>query len=215
MRYVTVVLYPDPEALHPVEQQLAESSALERQAIHAFEELADGTVAMLAEVEGDLARYHDIAESSPAVYEYAVSGDSSGYCYSRVDATPLLSELLDQQRTAEFVVDMPIEYTDDGGQRVTMIGRETDFAGGPFDLPESVDIELVSTGSYAPDAEGVFAGLTDRQRTVLEAALRAGYYENPRKATHGDIADELGITSSTVGDHLRAIESRVFSGFLK
>jgi predicted DNA binding protein len=45
---------------------------------------------------------------------------------------------------------------------------------------------------------------------VLETAVDVGYYTNPREATHADIADELGIAATTVGEHLREIESRVF-----
>lgn len=215
MRHVTVVMYPDPAVLHPVEQRLAEAPDLHRRAIHAYEELSDGTIAMLAEVAGNLDRYHDVAQSSPSVYEYAVSGEESGFCYSRVDPTPLLSDLLEQRREAEFVVEMPIEYTEDGGQRMTMVGREEDFVGGPFDLPDGVDVELVSTGPYDPDAATPFTSLTDRQQRVLRAAVRAGYYENPRQATQEDVAEVVGVAPSTVGDHLRAIESRVFSQFVR
>lgn len=53
--------------------------------------------------------------------------------------------------------------------------------------------------------------LTDRQREVLFAAFDAGYYERPRKTTGTELADELGITSATFQQHLRAAERKLVS----
>lgn len=214
MRYVTVIVYPDPETLHPVEHRLAEDPSVTRKAIHAIKELDDGTVVLLAEVAGDLDRYREIMETSASVHEFAVSGEGTGYCYSRVDPTPLTRELMASDRSADFILKTPIEYTDDGGQRVTLVGREEDFSGGALETPPSVDVELESTGPYHPDAGGPFADLTERQREVLAEAVRLGYYENPRQATLDDVAAELGVGAGTVGKHLRNVESAVFSTFV-
>lgn len=215
MRYVEVVMHPDPELLHPIERRIAEDPALTRKAMHAFEQLDDGTIALLTEVEGDLDRYREIVADSPAVHEYAVSGDGSGFCYSRVDPTPLNERFMEQRRTAEFVLRLPIEYTEDGGRRIVLVGREEDFAGAPIDTPDGVDLELVSTGPYRPEVDHVFADLTARQREVLETALDLGYYENPREATQADVAETVGIEPGTVGQHLRNVESAVFSTYVR
>lgn len=50
--------------------------------------------------------------------------------------------------------------------------------------------------------------ITRRQAEVLEAALRLGYYDNPRRATLSDIARELGLSKSTVADILRRVEAK-------
>lgn len=215
MRYVTVLLRHDPAELHPVERRLAEDPALTRQAMHAVEELPDGSIVLLTEVAGDLDRYREIMADSPAVHEFAVSGDDSGYCYSHVAASPQVERLLEAQRNAEFVVEMPVEYTEDGAQRVTLVGREEAFEGAAMDLPDGVEMELVSTGPYSPEAESVFADLTDRQREVLEAALALGYYETPREATLADVASEVDVEPGTVGKHLRAVESKVFAKYVR
>lgn len=215
MRYVELVMYPSRDVLHPVERRLADEPDLTRKAMHAFEALADGTVAVLTEVEGDLDRYREIVESSPEVHEFAVSGEETGFCYSRVDATAYVAEMLEQRRSAPFVVQLPIEYTADGGRRLTLVGREEDFVGSPVDVPDGVRMELVSTGPYQPEAGHVFSDLTARQREVLETALQCGYYENPRETTHEAIADEVGIEPGTVGKHLRNVESAVFSRYVR
>lgn len=214
MRYVTVLMRPVGEAFHPVDKRLADDPRITREAIHAVEQLEGGTVAMLTEIRGDLDRYEEIMADSPEVHQYAVSGDGSGYCYSHVELTSLTERLMERTETGEFVVEYPIEVTDDGGHRVTMVGREEDFASARSDFPDGVDVELVSMGPYHPDAERVFSGLTDRQREVLETAIELGYYENPREATHDDIAERVGVEPGTVGKHLRNVESRVFSEYV-
>jgi predicted DNA binding protein len=214
MRYVTVIVHPDGGAFHPVGERLGEDSGLTREAIHAVERLDDGTIAMLTEVRGDLDRYRDIMADSPEVHEYAVSGDGSGYCYCRVEPSPLTERLMAHSEAGEFVVEYPVEVTDDGGHRVTMVGREEDFARAFSGFPDAVDVEVESTGPYHPDADRVFSSLTDRQREVLETAIRLGYYENPREATHEDVAAAVGVEPGTVGKHLRNVEARVFSEYV-
>ena len=52
----------------------------------------------------------------------------------------------------------------------------------------------------------VEASTTERQREILRACYEAGYYERPREKTGTEIADDLGISSATFSQHLRAAE---------
>jgi len=58
------------------------------------------------------------------------------------------------------------------------------------------------------------ADLTDRQRTVLEAAYYAGFFDWPRDASGEDVATSLGIAAPTFHQHLRKAEQKVFDRFL-
>lgn len=215
MRYATVILYQDEESFHPMAAKLANEPDIRRKAIHSVKLVDDGTLALLGEVEGDLDRYRELVEDSPEVITYAISGDESGYVYSQVEATDRAREMMRRTEEGDFILQMPIEYTDDGGRKFTVVGEEQAIIelSSMMDLDE-VEMELVSTGPYAPDQDGVFAELTDRQREVLETALELGYYEDPRQVTLEDIAAELGIDHGTVGRHIRAIESKVFSKYV-
>lgn len=56
--------------------------------------------------------------------------------------------------------------------------------------------------------------LTDRQREVLEAALRNGYFAVPRECTLEELAAELGIDKSTASGILRRGEHRIVNHVL-
>ncbi|MFC6976117.1 helix-turn-helix domain-containing protein [Halomicroarcula sp. GCM10025709] len=56
--------------------------------------------------------------------------------------------------------------------------------------------------------------LTARQREVLERAHELGYFEHPRGANAGEVADELGITTATFTEHLAAAQRKVFGDLL-
>lgn len=51
--------------------------------------------------------------------------------------------------------------------------------------------------------------LTVRQREVFELARERGYYAWPRGTTAADLADDLGVSKSTVLEHLRKAEARL------
>lgn len=61
-----------------------------------------------------------------------------------------------------------------------------------------------------PVYETLTEDLTDRQQTVLEAAIYSGFFEWPRNATGEDVAESLGIAPPTFSQHLRKAEGKVF-----
>lgn len=56
----------------------------------------------------------------------------------------------------------------------------------------------------------VIESLTERQRTVLEVAHHAGFYNWPRDSTGGEIAESIGVADPTFHQHLRKAEGKVF-----
>jgi hypothetical protein len=55
--------------------------------------------------------------------------------------------------------------------------------------------------------------LTDRQRSVLQAAYHAGYFDWPRGSTAEDIADSIGVSSPTLHNHLRRGQRKLLATF--
>ncbi|MFB6122215.1 MAG: helix-turn-helix domain-containing protein [Haloferacaceae archaeon] len=76
---------------------------------------------------------------------------------------------------------------------------------------------LIRSQARADDHNLVFvdrSSLTERQRDVLETAHEMGYFEYPKRANAGEVADELGVSGSTFAEHLAAAQSKLLSAIL-
>ncbi|TKX63015.1 helix-turn-helix domain-containing protein [Halorubrum sp. ASP1] len=57
--------------------------------------------------------------------------------------------------------------------------------------------------------------LTERQREVLAAAYEAGYFDHPKGANAGEVAESLGIGRSTFTEHVAAAQRKLFGSLLE
>ena len=123
---------------------------------------------------------------------------------------------------AEAGVNLRSLVADDGTVRLVVEAPEdTDLAGLQATLAEQYEFaELVSkqhgrSGQLAAGYDELLAAsLTDRQREVIERADELGYFAWPREATAEAVADDLGVSSATFHQHLRAAERKLVSAFL-
>ncbi|QLG49281.1 PAS domain S-box protein [Natrinema halophilum] len=102
-----------------------------------------------------------------------------------------------------FVVEVPV----DADVREIVDHIQAEHADIDFVAQRDLDHD-VSTVSR-PD--GVLGELTDRQREVLEAAYRSGYFAWPRTSTAEEIAESLDLASATLHGHLRKAEAVIIS----
>lgn len=79
-------------------------------------------------------------------------------------------------------------------------------------VEQLVDVSAGGLDASVPLAD-LTAGLTDRQLEVLEAAIGAGYYRTPREATTAELAGDLGVSPSTLKEHLQKAERHVVETF--
>lgn len=56
--------------------------------------------------------------------------------------------------------------------------------------------------------------LTERQEEVLRKAHSMGYFEHPKGANAGEVADELGISASAFTEHLAAAQKKIMLAVL-
>ena len=88
------------------------------------------------------------------------------------------------------------------------------------DLRSDREIELLSKTSISETqiphsmlapASQLFEDLTDRQLAALQLALERGYYEQPRKTSLRDLADQTAVARSTYEEHLRKAENKLLT----
>lgn len=212
MRYVKVVLIPEDQELNPAGAALAAEPTVHRQAIDHVNLLNDGTAVTLSRARGDRERLDEILAATDDILRYDVSetgGELQVYVHFRPNETA--RALLEVTREHELVIDTPIEYGPDGSLRVAVIGEDEVVQAAIAHVPDAVRLELEQLSDYDPEERELSSLLTERQREILDAAVEVGYYEVPRHATHEEIADRVGLSTTTVGEHLRKIEARLLS----
>lgn len=99
----------------------------------------------------------------------------------------------------------------DDGFEVTLVGTQDDIARGIDAYEEAgLGVLLRRMGDYDGPTTALDA-LTDRQRQILRTGVELGYFEIPREASVAEVADELGLDASTVGEHLQRAERNLVS----
>ena len=212
MRYVKVSLIPTRGDIDPVGEQIETDPSLTRDSILHISRLNDGTAVLLTRIRGRMDALEAILEDCEAVLSYNVSPlRDELQAYLHTEPTEAAAALLELEREHEFVLDVPIEYGPDGGLKVAVIGAEDTVRRAIEEVPDEIRVELEQLSDYDPELRELSSLLTDRQQEILDTAADLGYYEVPRGATHQDIADELELSTTTVGEHLRKIEARMLS----
>ncbi|WP_254822421.1 helix-turn-helix domain-containing protein [Haloglomus halophilum] len=212
MRFVTGTIKPDKGFFQPMEEALMADPEVRREAIHHLDRLADGSAVAMYEISGDPDRIMGIIQEHDQSIGYQVTrGEGTVLEHAHFEPTPVVDELLDMMEEYEFAIDMPMIFTDDGRLRVTLIANDNTISEVFASVPEDIHFEVERTGEYEAGSSRIFSLLTERQREVLRAAIECGYYQEPREATHADVADAVGLTATTVGEHLRRIEATLMN----
>lgn len=83
---------------------------------------------------------------------------------------------------------------------------------------DDVHVRQLTRAEEGGDHDFVFVDrnrLTARQREVLETAYEMGYFDHPKGANAGEVADALGIAPSTFSEHLAAAQRKLLSSLLQ
>ncbi|WP_137285614.1 helix-turn-helix domain-containing protein [Halorussus salinisoli] len=108
-----------------------------------------------------------------------------------------------------------------GWEHYTVIAfDESDVRALLHELEADRDIEVLSktaiTEQQIPHSmlapvDQLFDDMTDRQLAALQLALESGYYEQPRKTSLRELADQTGVARSTYEEHLRKAENKLLT----
>lgn len=206
MRYVTLKIRPEERWFHPIDERIAAEPGMRHGPIHNIKLLDDGTVVTFYEIYGDRGRVEELLDSHGRGEAETISFGEDTFVYTHGEPSEEVRSLLETAHEHRILIDTPITFSDDDELEITIMGGSSAIQEAFAATPSSVQVTVEKTGEYRPGRERMFAELTDRQQEILLTALEMGYYEDPRESTYGEIAEVLGCTATTVGEHLRKIE---------
>jgi len=171
---------------------------------------ADDTAIELGEVVTDSpAAVSDAIRDHRAIVAYEELDAADGTLLSRYETTDVA--LYEFAEGPAIAPEYPVVVRD-GWFEFDVTGTREEFERLRDGLDGSgLRFELLSIVGADDDGDGL---VTDRQREVLDAALRAGYFEVPRECTLADVAAELDVDTSTASGVLRRGQARIVKSFL-
>jgi hypothetical protein len=216
MESVGVVLRPRDGSFGPVDEVI-DGVGADREALLVIERLSDGSHVAIYRLVGDPDPLAAALADAPAVRAFDVDDEVGTpdrfFLFVHTDGGDPLSKLLAIADRHALLLQRPITYPADGA-RVTVTGTATAIREAVGALPEEVVAEVDRVGAFDPDGS-VLARLTDRQRAAIEAAVEMGYYEVPRRATCGDVADRLDRSTSSTNELLRRAEANLLGALFE
>jgi predicted DNA binding protein len=210
MKHLRVTAAVDQERAPPFYTMLADSPAIEETRVVEWNLTGGGVETVLFAVDGDTAPF--AAGTAPSVESVERTETDGRWTHVLVELRPLETPLFDAIRAARarpgIVVRKPIVYRD-GDMRFRVVGNAAALQAALDETPDAMDVTVTDIGTFHGESEHPIAALSDRQREALAVALDLGYYDQPRNATHDDIAAELGCAPPTASEHLQKAEAEL------
>jgi hypothetical protein len=141
-------------------------------------------------------------------------GGTRTYFVSFKLPTPPNLEQLDRMGPLPYL-SVPFEFYD-GKLTLTLVGSALQIKRylGALGRQPRLRYKVVSLMDAKYPLDSPITRLTEKQRRVLIAAYRLGYYDVPRRITSERLAEKLGLVKSTLSDHVRKAERRLLTEML-
>ena len=113
----------------------------------------------------------------------------------------------------DLIWDTPLGFADDT-LTMSVVGEDAELRRlmGLVERIGTVKEIHVQPASF--NGDDMLANLTERQREIVIAAKRHGYYDYPRRINSAELAERVGVSKATVVEHLRKAEGRLFGALL-
>jgi hypothetical protein len=211
MKYVQVTATPDQERTPQIITLLASSSHITESRLYDWNVRRNGATALF-EITGDrTAVRHELPDTVGVRWFDTTPVIDSRFnllALFKPAEVPLMNDVFGTLTREKLIVAKPVIYRD-GEVHARIVGPSSVLQASVRDLPSDVNVVIERIGDFDRSRETPVSTLTDRQREALLEAYDLGYYEQPRRATHEEIATRLCCAPHTASEHLQKAESKV------
>ncbi|MFC6942628.1 helix-turn-helix domain-containing protein [Salinirubellus sp. GCM10025818] len=212
MKHIRITARPDPDRAPPFVAYLLDSPDIaEARAVDWNRAAAEMTTHLYA-IDGDAEPFGEAAEDTTGVEAVALSALDEPRSYALLsvcdDEVAMFGVIEEALARAGLVVRRPLVYRD-GRIHGHVVGDPEALQTVLDRAPDALDLRVDEIGQFPSARANPASELSDRQWEALEAALDLGYYDQPREATHEEIAETLDCAPSTASTHLQKAEARL------
>ena len=144
---------------------------------------------------------------STTVIEPLEEKDGVYTCFIKAQVDGLPSGLLESINFDNLLMSLPL-YLSEQKFIISFIG-DNETIKAYLNLLKAFGISYKVVSLQKPSQESSLSFLTERQKEILITAKSKGYYDNPRRISSKTLAQEFGISTSTLLEHLRKVEKKL------
>lgn len=212
MKHVRIRVRPDPDRAPPFVAYLLDSPDVAEARAVDWNRVHGATTTHLYAIDGDAAGFEAAATGTRGVESVTLSAVDEPTSYALLDVrdglVPMFGEVEAALARAGLVVRRPLVYRNEGVHG-HVVGDPASLQAVLDGAPDALDVRVDEVGRFPSARANPASRLIDRQLEALEAAVEAGYYDQPRGATHEDIAETLGCAPNTASEHLQKAEAKL------
>ncbi|KZN24623.1 bacterio-opsin activator [Haladaptatus sp. R4] len=211
MKYVRLTLRHPREMRNPMQSFIMDHESMERAELLNWNLSHSDRDYVLFRIVGELEAYDEAVANASLILDYELTplDGTSFYAYIEHEKRDVDSDFRTAFAGTSILVIPPITYTSDGAMCMELVGRAGDMRTAMAEMDTDIDVSVEQVGEYDSPWMGLWARLTERQRSALETAVEVGYYDVPRESGVEAVGEKLDCAPSTASTHLRNAESRI------
>jgi hypothetical protein len=120
------------------------------------------------------------------------------------------SVIADIMRLSSVFLDLPLEYDPSENTKVKIFGPSSELRTVCESIISKYQLSITKAGDYSAESNLLSDQVTNRQKEILRAAFREGYYSVPRETTLVELSDQLGNAPPTIQGIIRRSEYSIF-----
>ncbi|WP_199719561.1 helix-turn-helix domain-containing protein [Halorubrum sp. Atlit-26R] len=212
MKQLQVTVHVDDNHAPEFFELLADSPAIAEARLVDWSMAASEQSTLLYTVDGDPTTFAERAANTAGIDSVELSDTTQGKTYVLVVIrpleTPLFAAIHRASTQAGLIVRKPIVYRD-GTMSARVVGDAGALQRALDAAPDGLEVQIDEISQLKSYADDPVVSLSDRQREAVAVAFELGYYNQPRGATHEDIAAKLDCAPPTASDHLQKAEANI------